>query len=137
MRFFRNTRLVLFCSVVLLVVLILVISLSALAAKNTVSSSRVGMVTRARLIAELRPPGCAGMTLVNIVYCTGTNKCNGTNQGDLILGDSANNNIDGKNGADCIIAGGGDDTVDGSNGADICIEGPGNDSYTSCKVVNP
>lgn len=137
MKWYRNTHLIVAASAFILIGLIIAMSLTALAASNTVPLTRLGQVARAKLINDFRPAGCAGMTLVNFVFCTGTKLCNGTNQADLILGDSANNNISGKNGGDCIIAGGGDDTVNGANGSDVCIEGPGNDNYSSCTVVNP
>jgi Ca2+-binding RTX toxin-like protein len=137
MKLFKSTRIIILASIMLLLVLIIAISLSALAASNTVASSRIGQVVRPILISDIRPPACAGLNLTNIIYCTGTARCNGTNKGDLILGDSGRNDISGKNGGDCIIAGGGNDSVNGANGQDVCIEGPGTDTYASCTVVNP
>jgi Ca2+-binding RTX toxin-like protein len=110
---------------------------SVFASSNVIASTHLSQVTRNKLIADFRPAGCAGMTLVNIVYCTGNNDCFGTAQADLILGDSGKNTIYGGNGDDCIIAGAGNDKVDGQGGSNICIEGTGNDSYTNCTVVNP
>ena len=112
-------------------------SLLGQAASNSIPAKRLDLVTRAKLIADYRPAGCAGMTLTNIVYCTGITNCIGTAQNDLLLGDTENNDIHGGNGNDCIVSGGGDDTVTGDKGTNICIEGPGKDSYKKCTVVNP
>ena len=135
--FRRNKKVILLAFALLFIAVIIAFSISGLTASNMVPATRLDLVTRAKLIADFRPAGCAGMTLVNIVYCTGTAVCNGTAQADLILGANNRNNIRGGGGNDCIVAGAGNDRVNGQNGSNICIEGPGADSYSNCTVVNP
>lgn len=140
MKRFRYTRSIIFALTIIITGVVFDISILGFAVSNTVHTSHAGMQTQIILINNLRPPGCAGLELVSIIYCSGSAICNGTTQSELILGDSSNNLINGgskKANPDCIIAGGGDDTVEGGNKDDICIEGPGNDSYKKCTVVLP
>ncbi len=90
-----------------------VAAVGASAAANTVPATRIGLTNIPLTMAQLTPPECAHMTLVNIVY-GGT----GTNANDLVLGTGAGETLGGGNGSDCIVGGGG-------NGSDVLIGGPG------------
>lgn len=127
----RNLRRLFF---LMLVVLALVSVVSAFAANIAVPTTRLTDQTRAVDPNEIKPSACSGLTLNDLVVCTG-GICNGSNRSELILGSAGYDNIRGKNGNDCIVGGDGDDDITGDNGTDICIGGPGNDILdTKCET---
>lgn len=103
----------------------------ALAAANTVDSSRAGASTAAGPTAnDLKPPECAALNLAIISRPGGGN----ANLAQLILGTAGNDNINGGNRGDCIVGGAGNDRLNGGAGIDICVGGPGNDTFhASCE----
>jgi hypothetical protein len=115
-----------------LFILILTSAVTAIAATNTVPSTRV--INRGEYISinDLKPAACASMDLTNIVSGAGT--LIGTTGNDLILGSSGADVIAGLGGNDCIVSGGGDDSLNGMDGNDICLSGSGNDVFISCEV---
>ena len=117
-----------------LIALIIISSVTAFAAVNTIQATNVAYQTMSVSINDLKPPACAGWFLTNLV--TGTGSLTGTEGNDLILGSSDTDTIDGLGGDDCILGGGGDDQVTGGNGTDVCIGGPGNDTFTTCEGEN-
>jgi Ca2+-binding RTX toxin-like protein len=111
------------------VVLLLVLgSISALAASNTVPDTLLGSVTRGLTVPELAPPECASIAagLTSLVVNTGT--FDGTTANDLILGGPGADTIRGRQGNDCIVGGGGDDDLQGNQGNDVLVGGAGNDA---------
>jgi Ca2+-binding RTX toxin-like protein len=152
-----NTRLLSRLAILALFVLVLASVLSAAAAANFVPVTRADDLNLGAPTANnLKPLQCT-MNLTNIVRCTGTGICNGTNANDLILGtagnDTGNNGrITGGNGDDCILGGAGDDdirgqggndvllggdgndTLNGGAGTDICYGGSGTDTFTNCET---
>jgi Ca2+-binding RTX toxin-like protein len=117
-------------------ILLLVGILSAVAATNTVSSSRVADLTSAfNPLVNLIPAECAGMNLRNVILCPAAGgACSGSNSNDLILGSQNNDVISGKNGNDCIVGGAGTDRIDGGPGTDVCIGHLG-DIYNRCETI--
>ena len=113
-------------------ILILVSAVTAIAATNTVPSTRVINRDEYISINDLKPAACASMDLTNIVSGAGT--LTGTAGNDLILGSSGADVIDGLGGNDCIVSGGGDDSLNGNDGNDVCLSGSGNDVFISCEV---
>jgi len=118
-------------SVVLLAVLLIFTSLTAVAAMNTVPPTRLDINAISFQVNHLRPSACAGLTVSNLV--TGSGTLVGTEGNDLILASSGMDTIDGLGGSDCIVGGSGDDIITGGNGADICVGGDGNDLFTGCE----
>jgi len=118
-----------------LIILILVSSVNAIAASNTVPPTNLGDWRTGISANTLKPAACATLNLTNIVVGSGHVK--GTNGNDLIIGSAGNDNIDGGNGDDCILGGGGDDDISGGNGYNVCIGGPGNNTYAKCDVIIP
>ena len=106
---------------------------TGLAAGNAVPTGKVGRVSRAIAVADLKPAACTNGTPANLV--TGSGAFNGTNQNDLMLGGVAVDTIDGRQLNDCILGGAGDDVIDGFNGTDVCIGGPGNDTFVRCETT--
>lgn len=127
----RPIKALILLSILMVAGAILFLSFSAFSASNTVSPSRVGLATSTVDENELKPDGCSGINLTNIVYCDGGN-CNGTNANDLILGSDVYDNIKGKKGTDCVVGGGGDDDIAGGSGQDVCYGGPGWDTFNNC-----
>jgi Ca2+-binding RTX toxin-like protein len=117
--------------VLLLAALIILSSMTAIAATNTIPSTQVEDSSITFQIAHLRPSACAGLSLTNLV--TGSGALTGTESNDLILGSTGADVIDGLGGNDCILGGGGDDTINGGNDTDICIGGDGNDIFSECE----
>ena len=115
-----------------LITLILVSSVTAVAATNTVPATRVTDQIRSVGVNDLKPSACAALSLTNLIIGAGT--INGTNGNDLILGSSSIDTIDGLDGDDCILGGGGDDLITGGPGTDVCIGGPGIDTFTTCET---
>jgi Ca2+-binding RTX toxin-like protein len=119
-------------TVAILGALIVLSAVNALAASNTVSSSRLDEQSTAITINNKKPAACT-MNLTRIVVCTGGN-CDGTNANELILGTSNGERIRGRGGQDCILGGGGNDDLVGNNGGDVCIGGPGTDTFATCET---
>ncbi|MCB9110646.1 MAG: hypothetical protein H6634_05310 [Anaerolineales bacterium] len=117
--------------IMLLAVLIVLSSMTAVAAMNTIPPTQVDIDMISFQISHLRPSACAGLSLSNLV--TGSGVLTGTEGNDLILASSGADIIDGLGGSDCIVGGGGDDIITGGNDADICIGGDGNDTFIGCE----
>lgn len=115
-----------------LITLILVSSVTAVAATNTVPATRVTDQIRSVGVNDLKPSACAALSLTNLV--TGTGSLTGTAGNDLILASSSADTIDGLGGDDCILGGGGDDLITGGPGTDVCIGGPGTDIFATCET---
>ena len=106
--------------------LILIGAMTAVAAANTVPSTRMSSQEMSIHINELKPADCSAINLTSIVTASGA--ITGTEGNDLILASSSADVIDGLGGDDCIVGGG--DT-------DICTGGLGTDVFVSCEVQNP
>ncbi len=122
--------------VITLITLILISSVSALAATNTVPGTRIGQQIRSITANELKPSACAAINLAAIVICTGGN-CNGSGANELLLGTASAERVRGRGGTDCIIGGGGDDDLVGNGASDVCIGGPGADTFATCETQIP
>lgn len=103
--------------------LILIGAMTAIAAANTVPSTRITSQGDAIGINELKPSACSGIYLTNLISGSGT--MIGTEGNDLILGSSGADSIDGLGGDDCIVGGG---------GTDICTGGLGTDAFVTCEI---
>jgi len=109
---------------------------SAVAAGNSVPSTRLGDTSQAVSANSLKPTQCAALNLTNVVVCpTNGGTCRGTTANDLILGSPYNDNINGRSGNDCIVGGAGNDTINGGAGTDVCIGGAGTDTFTNCETT--
>ena len=117
--------------VLLLAALIILSSLTAIAATNTIPSTQVEDKSITFQIAHLRPSACAGLSLANLI--TGSGTLTGTEGNDLILGSTGADVIDGLGGNDCILGGGGADTITGGDGSDVCLGGADTDAFTTCE----
>lgn len=107
---------------------VIVTSITAIAAQNTVPTTRIGSATVPLNINTLVTAQCGGITLTNLV--TGAGTITGTAANDLILASLGDDTINGGAGSDCIIAGAGNDTVDGGGAeTDICL---GGETVTNC-----
>jgi Ca2+-binding RTX toxin-like protein len=115
-----------------LALLILISVVTAVAATNTVSSTKVTNQGFPIGVNNLKPSACAGIVLSALI--TGSVTINGTNGNDLILGRSGIDTVNGLDGNDCILGGGGADIINGGNGNDVCIGGPGVDEFLSCET---
>ena len=114
-----------------LVALIVLTSMTAVAATNTVPSTRLSSALISFNINHLKPSACAGLSLTNLI--TGSGTLTGTEGNDLILASSAADTIAGLGGNDCILGGGGDDQITGGDGNDVCLGGPGTDTFITCE----
>lgn len=135
-----NFRKVFTLPVLGLIVLIIVCVVTAVAAANSVASSRLSDQSLPIDINALKPPECAAINVTRLVIGSGT--IIGTNASELIMGSPLADTIQGKTGSDCILGGGGDDDIDGgagggASGYDICIGGPGNDMFSKCEEEYP
>jgi signal peptidase I len=104
------------------IVLVLAITLvTSFTASTNVPVSHIGHSANARLISELAPAGCSGLTLNSIVSGSGnfTNSLSHV----LIIGTSGVNDITDLGLENCIVGGGGKDKVIAPL-SDICIIGP-------------
>jgi Ca2+-binding RTX toxin-like protein len=115
-----------------LIILVLVSSINAIAAANTVPPTNLGDWRTGITANTLKPPECTALNLTNIVVGSGLIK--GTDGNDLIIGSAGNDNIDGGKGDDCILGGGGDDAINGNQGYNVCFGGPGNDTFARCDI---
>jgi len=109
-----------------LLAVILFSALTAIAATNTVPSTRMTSQGRSIGVNELKPAACGGIFLTSLV--SGSGAITGTAGNDLIIGSSGVDIIDGSGGDDCIL-GGGD--------SDVCTGGLGNDAFVSCETEIP
>jgi len=106
-----------------LLVLILFSAMTAIAAANTIPSTRLTSQGQSIGINDLKPAACGGVFLTSLV--SGSGAITGTAGNDLIIGSSGVDNIDGLGGDDCIV-GGGD--------SDVCTGGLGNDTFVACEA---
>lgn len=116
-----------------LVVLVFASTEPGLAAGNGVTAGRVGRITSAIVLNDLKPAACTNGTPANLI--TGSVVITGTNQRDLILGSALVDAIDGRQQNDCIVGGDLADVIDGFNGTDVCIGGPGIDVFIRCETA--
>lgn len=112
--------------------LLIITAVTALAATNTVPSTRVVNASISFNINHLKPAACAGITVSTIV--TGSTTINGTGGNDLILGSANLDTISDLAGDNCILGGDGDDVIIGGPGSDVCIGGSGNDTFLACET---
>jgi Ca2+-binding RTX toxin-like protein len=115
-----------------LAALVVITSMTAVAATNTIPSTRIGAQIVSFNINHLKPSVCAGFSVTTLV--TGSVTLTGTEGNDLILGSSGADTIDGLGGNDCILGGGGDDSITGGDGNDVCLGGAGTDTFTECET---
>jgi len=119
-----------------LIMLVLISVVTAIAATNTVPSTRLDNQVESITSNDLKPYSCASLDLRNIVSGSGT--ITGTSENDLILGSSGDDIITGLAGDDCILGGDGIDTISGGDGNDICNGGGTvGDSFDTCETVIP
>ncbi len=114
--------------------LIVVSTISALAAGISVPASNVGQQSVRVTAEDIKPAACQSLYLTDIISGSGT--LTGTSANDLIIGSAGADTIDGMGGDDCILGGGGDDIITGGEGTDICIGGAGTDIFTTCEIEN-
>ena len=118
MKFSIPFRFMIFC----LITMILLSVVTAIAATNTVPSTRLTAYGNSIGINDIKPSACATIFLTNRL--SGSGLLTGTEGNDLILGSSGADTIDGLGGDDCILGGG---------GIDSCIGGIGTDMFVSCE----
>jgi Ca2+-binding RTX toxin-like protein len=119
-----------------LLALILISVITAIAAANTVPSTRLDNQAKSVTSNDLKPASCASLDLRNIV--SGSGAITGTSYSDLILGSAGDDTIDGLDGDDCILGGGGTDTINGGNQNDICNGGgDASDTFATCETIVP
>jgi len=108
-------------------ILIIVASVvSAVAASNTVPSSRLSDTRSSIGVNNLKPAACGALNLTSIIVCTGGN-CNGTAADELILGYPGFEVINGGGGADCIVA--------STSGFSICRRISGQEVFINCSWI--
>lgn len=105
--------------------------MTAVAATNTIPSTRIDTQAISFNINHLKPSACAGLSLAITISGSGT--ITGTAGNDLILGSPGTDTMDGLGGNDCLVGGGGDDVLTGGEGTDVCLGGPGNDTFIDCE----
>ena len=105
---------------------------TAVAATNTIPSTRLGNLTIPVRLNGLKPSACAGINVTNLIIGVGT--ITGTSGNDLILASPSIDVVDGLDGNDCILSGGGADLITGNIGNDVCMGGPETDVFTTCEV---
>ena len=110
------------------VLLILLNSIYAYSASNTVAESGLDYEAIPITANQAKPYDCAELSLTNIIANDA-----GSSSSDLLLGTAGDNSLNGNDGDDCIYAGSGNDTIDGGDGYDICIGGSGLDTFTNCE----
>jgi Ca2+-binding RTX toxin-like protein len=115
--------------VLLLGCMLALVTISALAATNSVPATKAGRSTRAIGANDLKPPQCSALILTAIALGTGGDA------NELVVGTAAGETVQGNKGDDCVLGGGGNDTVRGDQQTDVCIGGPGTDSFhASCEA---
>lgn len=112
--------------------LVIITSLTAVAATNTVPSTSIAAQAISFNINHLKPSVCSGISVSTLI--TGTGTITGTAGNDLILGSAGADTIDGLGGNDCILGGGGDDTITGGADNDVCLGNAGTDIFTDCET---
>ena len=117
-----------------LFILIFISTLTAIAAGNTIPTTRLDVNTAAMNANAIKPAACSGLNLTAIVICPSGGICNGTTARELILGTSVAETIRGRGGTDCIVGGGGNDSLVGNGASDICIGGPDTDTFLTCET---
>lgn len=117
--------------VVILGILIVFSTATAIAASNTVEPSRIYEDSFGISPNDLKPSDCT-MNITSIR--TGSGFIFGTAANDLIMGSAGGDWIFGLGGDDCIVGGGGNDTVFGGTGTDVCLGGPGADTFNACET---
>jgi hypothetical protein len=133
-----NRRKIILLVVIGCAFLVLISTLIAVAASNTVAGSRADWDIKVVSPNELKPSQCSGINLTNIVDI-GAGET-GTSANDLILGtDKADAEIRGGDGHDCILGGKGNERqkigkdwgpgIFGEGGNDVIIGGPGNSDH--------
>lgn len=110
-------------------IMMIISSIYALTAANSVPESGADMDTQSVTVNDLKPSPCSGLDLSNI-----TTDGSGTAGNDLVLGGSGSDTLNGSDGNDCLVAGSGDDSLDGGNGTDVCIGGDGSDTFSNCET---
>ncbi len=118
----------------ILICLIFLSTLTAIAAGNTIPTSRLDVNTAAMNANAIKPASCSALNLTAIVICPGGGTCNGTAANELVLGTALAETLRGRGGTDCIVGGGGNDSLVGNGASDICIGGPGTDTFTTCET---
>jgi Ca2+-binding RTX toxin-like protein len=114
----------------ILFILIFISALTAIAAANTVPTTRLAQMTATMNANAIKPASCSALNLTAILICPSAGgACNGTNANELILGSPSDDNIHAGKGDDCILGGGGNDAIRGEQDTDVCIGGPGTDSF--------
>jgi len=106
--------------VVTMFVLIIIEILPVYTAANTINPSYADVQSFVIGPNDVKPPECAGITLVSFTTSAGN---------DLILGTAAGETLTGLGGDDCIVGGGGDDTLKGGQGNDVLLGGAGVDAF--------
>ena len=120
----------------ILFILIFISTLTAIAAANTVPTTRLAQMTAVMDANAIKPAACSGLNLTAILICPAAGgACDGTAASELILGSVNADTIKGKGGSDCMLGGDADDSLNGQGGGDICIGGPGTDTFASCGTV--
>lgn len=135
-----------------ILLMILVTVMSAVAATNTVDTSRADANQRGIAADDLKPQECSGIAIDNVVDVGAGESSTAGN--DLVLGTPGNDGlIHGGGGDDCILGGGGndrrfflfiplpglhggegDDVLIGGPGSDVCYGASGSDTYYGCEV---
>lgn len=117
-------------TVIILCILIILGAVNAVAASNTVSSSRLQEQNTALTANNKKPVECKNLTLTAIVTCpVAGGACSGTVASELIIGSVYDDVIRGKGGTDCILGGAGNDELRGGGAGDICVGGDGFDTF--------
>ena len=110
---------------------IVMTSMTAIAAANTVPPSQVDDQSVSYNVNHLKPSACSGIVMSNLV--TGSGTLTGSEGNDLIIASSGADVIDGAGGNDCILGGGGADTITGGDGSDVCLGGADADAFITCE----
>jgi Ca2+-binding RTX toxin-like protein len=112
--------------------LVIITSLTAVAATNTIPSTSIAARAISFNINHLKPSACSGISVATLI--TGAGTIIGTAGNDLILASAGDDSIDGMGGNDCILGGAGDDTINGGTGIDVCLGNAGTDTFTDCET---
>jgi Ca2+-binding RTX toxin-like protein len=112
-------------TLIILFMLIVLGTVNAIAASNTVPASHVDEDSFDIFPNDLKPADCT-MNITNIR--AGSGILFGTAANDLIMGTASGDIIFGLGGNDCIVGGAGNDLILGGAGTDICFGGEGSDS---------
>ena len=105
------------------------------AGTNTVPTTYLKRVTKARVLNELRPADCQFISASTLVTRGTSSTVSGTSGNDLVLGGPLADTINAAGGGDCVLGGDGIDTINGGTGTDVCIGGGGVDVFTACETA--